>query len=264
LQMCCFLFADEAFAPQDRKAQGAFKRLITEPTLFIEPKGVDAFEVPNRLSVMLASNNDWVIAASEKERRYVAQEVAHHHQQDEAWFKPLYEELRNGGLEAMLYDLLAHDLGDWRPRQIVSTAALGRQHEESLSPLDQWWLDLLQTGVLTGAREPGSANEAVSNAYEEEVISFSDSGGAQHTRSVRREGLYDQARRSSPKLKGVSDTALGLYLGKRGCSNAWVRRRRGWHFKPLAWCRDEWLKRFPHTVWGEPSPEDWTFGEDPE
>ena len=54
LQQCCFLFADEAVAPQDKKAEGTLKRLITEPTLFIEPKGVDPFEVPNRLSVMMA------------------------------------------------------------------------------------------------------------------------------------------------------------------------------------------------------------------
>ena len=67
----------------------------------------------------MASNHDWVIAASEKERRYAAQKVAEDHQQKEAWFAPIYEELRHGGLEAMLYDLLAHDLGDWRPRKIV-------------------------------------------------------------------------------------------------------------------------------------------------
>jgi hypothetical protein len=117
MQMCCFLFADEAFAPQDKKAEGALKRLVTEDTLFIEPKGVDPFEVPNRLHVMLASNHEWVIPASEKERRYVVQNVAAAHQQDETWFKPIYEEMRSGGLQAMMYDLLDRNLGDWRPPQ---------------------------------------------------------------------------------------------------------------------------------------------------
>jgi hypothetical protein len=271
LQQCCFLFADEAAAPQDKKAEGALKRLVTEDTLFIEPKGIDPFEVPNRLSVMMASNHDWVIPATEKERRYVAQDVADAHQQDEAWFKPIYKEMRNGGLEAMLYDLLALDLGDWRPRQIVRTAALGKQMDESLSPLDQWWLELLQTGVLTGAR--GLANETISNAFEEESEEeeeIEDSGfyGGTRTRKrkrmVPRPGLYDQARRISPNLKGVTDTALGLYLRDRKCANAWVRRHRGWRFPLLAECRDHWVARFPHTVWAEPSPADWTFGEDGE
>ena len=47
-----------------------------------------------------------------------------------------------------------------------------------------------------------------------------------------------------------------------GCIHAWPAQRRGWRFPALADCRDEWVKRFPHTVWAEPSPADWTFGED--
>jgi hypothetical protein len=84
LQQCCFLFADEAVAPGDKKAEGAMKRLITEDTLHIEPKGVDPFEVPNRLHVMGASNHEQAVSAGEKERRYVVQRVAEARQQDES------------------------------------------------------------------------------------------------------------------------------------------------------------------------------------
>jgi hypothetical protein len=145
----------------------------------------------------------------------------------------------------------------------VRTTALAKQQEESLSPLDQWWLELLQTGVLAGARG-AKANEAVSNHYEEEVVSFTDSFGAQHKRTVLRDGLYDQGRRISPRLKTVSDTTLGRYLRDRGCINAWVKGDRGWRFPPLSDCRDKWCERFPHTVWADPSPADWTFGEEDE
>jgi len=263
MQMCCFLFADEAVAPGDKKAEGALKRLITEDTLFIEPKGVDPFEVPNRLHPMIASNHNNVVPAGEKERRYVAQKVSDAHQQDEAYFTPLYAQMRSGGLEAMLYGLLDYDIGKWRPRKIVHTAALSQQQEESLSPVDQWWLELLRTGVLAGVRGP-KPNEAVSNHYDEDVVAFRDNFGGEHKRTVRREGLYDQARRISPKLKGMSDTALGRYLRdpERGCVNTWVKRDRGWRFPTLADCRDKWCARFPDTVWADPSPTDWTFGED--
>jgi hypothetical protein len=169
MQMCCFLFADEAFAPEDKKAEGAIKRLITEDTLFIEPKGVDPFEVPNRLHVMLASNHQWAIMAGEKERRYVVQKIDEKHQQSEEYFAPIYKEMNNGGLGAMLFDLLEHDLGDWRPRTIVRTKALAQQQEESLSPLDQWMFGLLETGVLPGRPIGAKPNEAVCNAYEEEI-----------------------------------------------------------------------------------------------
>jgi hypothetical protein len=267
LQQCAFLFADEAVAPADKKAEGTIKRLITEPTLHIEPKGVDPFEVPNRLSVMMASNHDQAIAAGEKERRYAAQRVAENRQQSEAWFAPLYKEMRNDGLEAML----ARPLGDWHPRQIVRTATLGQQQEESLSPLDAWWFELLQTGVLTGA--DATPNTAISNSYEEEIEEeevteghgiFSGKQTRKRTRMVVRPGLYDQARRISPKLKSVEDAAFGRYLGKQGGARAWVKRKRGWCFPSLAHCRDKWLERFPHTIWPEASPPDWTFGEDDE
>ena len=55
----------EAVAPGDKKAEGAIKRLITEDTLFIEPKGVDPFEVPNFLHVMMASNHEQAVSAGD-------------------------------------------------------------------------------------------------------------------------------------------------------------------------------------------------------
>ena len=54
LRDACFLFADEAYWPGDKSSEGALKRLITEPTLLIEPKFVDAMTVPNMLHVLMA------------------------------------------------------------------------------------------------------------------------------------------------------------------------------------------------------------------
>jgi hypothetical protein len=261
MRQCSFLFGDECYAPDDKGAEGQLKRLISEPTLQIEPKGRDPIEEPNRLHVMLASNADWVVPAGAHERRFVVQEVAHTHRQDPNWFRPIYEQLKTGGCEAMLFDLLERDLGDWHPRQIVRTAALAGQQEKSLSPLDTWWLELLQTGVLTGA-DPLSPNRAVSNRYEEEEVIATDGYGGKRARKVFRDGLYEQARRISPKLKGESDTVLGRYLSQQGCKgggdHCWVRRRRGWQFPPLAECRQRWLERFPGTVWRDSETMEWT------
>jgi hypothetical protein len=186
LRQCCFLFGDECYGPKDKSAEGTLKRLITEPTLQIEAKGRDIVEEPNRLHVMLASNNEWVIPAGAHERRYAAQEVADTHRQDANWFGPIYQEMRSGGLEAMLYDLLNYDLGDWHPRQIVRTPALAKQQEESLSPFDQWWLELLQTTVLEGA-DSNHPDRAISNHYEEEI----------RTRRLRRAARAHGAARGS-------------------------------------------------------------------
>jgi hypothetical protein len=257
LRQCAFLFADEAYGPRDRSAEGTLKRIITEDTLTIEYKGRDIIEVPNLLHVMMASNNDWVIPAGAHERRFVVQRVSDIHMQDPTWFAPLYKQMREGGYEAMLYDLLVLDLGDWHPRQIVRTAALAEQQEVSLPPLDEFWLELLQTGVLVGS-SLSAPDRPISNRYEEEVVEPGNYGVGRR-RTVRRDGLYDQARSISPRLKGVSDTALGRYLADHGCTNTWVKRRRGWQFPSLPFCRSQWLQRYPGTVWRDPDLTAWRF-----
>ena len=115
--------------------------------------------------------------------------------------------------------------------------------------------------MLAGA-DPLSPDRAVSNRYEEEEVIGTDGYGAKRTRKVFRDGIYDQARRISPKLRGESDTALGRYLSQQGCKgggdDCWVRRRRGWQFPPLVECRQRWLERFPGTVWRDPETTEWT------
>ena len=273
LRQCCFLFGDECYAPQDRRAEGQIKRVITESTLFIEPKGRGKFRVPNMLHCMLASNHDWVVPAGPHERRYMVEKVAETHRQDAKWFDPIYTQMRNGGYEAMLFDLLHHQLGDWHPRQIVRTAALAEQQEESLSPRDAWWLELLQTGVLAGSNDL-NPDRAISNRYEVELVEHSgfsnygslDGGisGGERKRTIWRDGLYDQARRISPKLKGATDAALGRYLSNKNgwvrATRTWVQGERGWQFPPLAVCRKRWNERYPHAEWDD--TKDWTYPKD--
>jgi hypothetical protein len=249
LRQCCFLFADEAYVPNDKAAEGRLKRMVTEDTLTIEPKGLTPREEPNRLHIMMASNHEWVIPAGAHARRFVMQEVADSHRQEAAWFGPIYEQMQNGGYAAMLFELLHRDIGNWHPRQIVRTTALAKQQEQSLSPADAWWLELLQTGVLAGNDEL-APEKAISNRYEHTIIER-DGFGGERKRTIRRDGLLDQARAMSPKLKNESDAAIGRYLTKQRCVRHKVRRKRGWKFPPLAECRERWKKKFPHTVWNE-------------
>jgi hypothetical protein len=259
LRQCCFLFCDEAYGPKDKSAEGQLKRLVSEPTITIEPKGRASFEVPNRLHCMIASNNDWVVPAGPHERRWVVQRVSETYRQQETWFRPLYDEMKAGGLGAMLYDLLREDLGDWHPRQIVKTDALTEQQNESLSALDAWWVEVLHTGELVGSIDQ-EQHRAVSNTYDEEIEEFeTDDRGNVRTRKRmrRREGLFDSARASSPKLRAVSDHAIGRYLTSKGAVRNKPKGRRGWWFPSLATCRDQWCLTYPETDWSKDDVEEW-------
>jgi hypothetical protein len=247
----CFLFGDECYWPGDKQAEGTLKRLITEPTLFIEAKGRDAITVPNYLHVMLASNEQWIVPAGENERRYFLNAVSEAKMQNKKWFKAIDDQLKNGGCEAMLFDLMNYRLADWHPREVPKASGLVEQQARSLSPLDGWWVELLETGTLAGC-DPDHPERAVSNKYEDKAGAFSD-------RLVARPGLYDQARNIEPRLRAhTSDHMLGRYLADQGCDNTKkVLRKRGWVFPPLSECRKCWERRFPGWKWRNPNLTDW-------
>ena len=51
------------------------KNMITSPTCNIEPKGVDPYEIPNRVNLCIMSNNLYSIKQEQGDRRYVCFEV---------------------------------------------------------------------------------------------------------------------------------------------------------------------------------------------
>lgn len=233
LQDCALLFADEAFWPGDKSAEGTLKRIITEPELFITPKGVDGRSEKNRLYIIIAANADWVVPASLDERRYAAFNASEKRKQDRAYFVPLYRELDGGGIAAMMHELLALDMKGWHPRDDVpKTAALIEQKEQSLPPKDQWWIGLLREGILPQA-DTSNPRRAPSAA------------------------LFENARATVPKLKFASDHELGRALGERGCGRVKVSEGRGWQFPPLADARKAWAERIP-TEWDD-DDRDWVL-----
>lgn len=246
LRDACLLFADEAYWPGDKSAEGSLKRMITEPTLSIEGKGRDLVSVPNMLHVIIASNEDWVVPSGERERRWALFEVPDTHIQEAAWFEPIYAELESGGYSAMLYDFLNYDLGDFHPRKLPKDTGLLDQQRRSLSPLDSWWVELLESGRLWGC-DPRSPDRAVCSTYDREIDSFY----GQTSRTVKQPGLFDQARALVPQLRNhFNDTELGRYLSKQGCDNKKkVLRRQGWTFPSLKLCRTKWEERFPAWQW---------------
>ncbi|MBA4033805.1 MAG: hypothetical protein C0480_04250 [Bradyrhizobium sp.] len=252
LRDACFLFCDEAYFPGTLSAEGDLKRKITEPSLFIEAKGRDGIEVTNMLHIMIASNEAWIIPAGESERRFVQFNVSDVHMQDSEWFDPLFKQLVDGGLAAMLFDLLHHNLADWHPRNLPANTNLLEQQRLSLRPLDAWFVELLESGVLAGS-DPDQPHRARSGKWHKEV----DSGD--YTRTVLTNGLLDDARLIEPRLRAhISNNQMGEYLRGWGCDNTRrVLRERGWTFPPLAELRTRWMKLYPAWEWRNPSITEW-------
>ncbi|MEQ1953400.1 primase-helicase family protein [Mesorhizobium sp. CN2-181] len=158
LQRASLVYVDEGHWPGNKADEGAYKGIITEPYFAVQPKGIDIYFVPNCSHIICTSNNDWVAPAGPTARRLAIFRVSPQRVGDRAYFKALFDQMENGGREAMLYDLLNMELGDWHPRNdIPQTEELMEQKLRSNDSELAWFIDLLDAGRL-----PGSGNKYLS------------------------------------------------------------------------------------------------------
>jgi hypothetical protein len=152
LHDCCFLFADEAFFAGDKQHGDILKGLITEYTLTIEGKYRAVVIVRNRLHILIVSNRDWVVPASMTARRFAVTEALDTKKGQRAYFRAIIDQMENGGLGAMLHELLHRDLSHFEVRDIPETDELNEQKLLSLSSIERWWLAVLERGFLYRSR----------------------------------------------------------------------------------------------------------------
>ena len=149
LKDALLLFADEAFWAGDKAGEGALKALITEDQMTVEFKGKDALFLPNYLRIIIASNEDWVVPASQRERRYFCLEVSTEKQQDTKYFGAIHKQMKREGLEALLYFLKNHDCSRINLHKIPYTDALKRQQEHSMKSHHRFWAESIRNGYLS-------------------------------------------------------------------------------------------------------------------
>jgi hypothetical protein len=152
LETCCFLFADEVCGSDDKESEKQIMAYITEPTIPIEPKGLNLFEVPNRMTITMATNEDWAVPVAKGDRRFAVFDAADTYVKNVNYFDNLYECIEtSGGAAAFMEALLSIDLTGWKARSHVpDTEARREQAELSLGPIDAWWLCILESGELPG------------------------------------------------------------------------------------------------------------------
>ena len=152
LQNTLVLFADEAIWAGDKASEGKLKALVTEPTHWIEYKGIDKIPVDNYIRVILASNSDWVVPANMDDRRFFVVDVDESRAGDHAYFKAIREQMNNGGREALMDFLLNYDLSGVNLRAVPKTEALWAQKVASMSSFQSWWYGCLERGWVLNDR----------------------------------------------------------------------------------------------------------------
>ena len=124
------VFLDEALWAGDRKGEQILKALVTEDTFQLERKSC-ANPRKNRLRIMIASNNQWVVPVGTRGRRYCVLDVSNQYAEENdpahaAYWGPLQAQFGDyapdGGRAAMLYDLLHMDLSGFNVRAVPRSA----------------------------------------------------------------------------------------------------------------------------------------------
>ncbi len=118
MQNAVLVFGDEAIWDGNKKSIGKLKAMVTEENAMIEPKGRDLIPVKNFRHFILASNEDLPVHLDPDDRRFLVLKVCEEHKEDFPYFKKIDSELKDGGYEALLYDLLQTDITDFNPKAL--------------------------------------------------------------------------------------------------------------------------------------------------
>ena len=142
------VFSDEAFYPGDKPSISVLKSLLTEELFVFEGKFKTAKQMPNAITLIMASNEEWVVPAEMDARRFFVLEVSGKQANNHAYFEAIDAEMSNGGRSAMLHDLLHRDLAKFNVRAVPQTAGLLVQKLHSLELHVGWWHECLTQGYV--------------------------------------------------------------------------------------------------------------------
>ena len=145
----CFVFADEVFVSGQKKDEAALKMLITEPTTTIEPKGVDSYEQPNYLKILMATNDEYAVPVTHDERRYCVIDVANDKRGSYDYFCELAKACDSVEVQQhFLWEMLSIDLFDFNIRKVPETNAMKDQRLMSINSVARWLLAGFSAGSL--------------------------------------------------------------------------------------------------------------------
>ena len=149
-----FVVLEEAVFAADPNAENAAKVLITNQTLGVERKGIDAQTVRNFCHLLAFTNNDHAAPKTKDDRRWLTLHTPDRFANDHAYHAKLRACIEGGGDAAFIHYLRQIDLAGFNPAKMPETAEARRQRAETLFAKDSvggWLLLCLQDGGFTTA-----------------------------------------------------------------------------------------------------------------
>jgi hypothetical protein len=244
------LFADEAFYAGDKRHESMLKSLVTEQTITVEAKGVDAEAAPNYVHLIMASNEEWVVPVGFDERRFCVLDVSSTHMQDSTYFSAIEQQMKSGGYGGLLHMLLSMDLSGFNVRRMPKTSALQEQKVFSFTPEQEWWFGKLQMGqVFAGEPWP---EHVLASRLAFDYTSYGRTWNTNHRGNATRLGRF--LRSACPHGWKLRVQLTGKHsVVTEGGEIKTVERPHAYVLPDLATCRAHWDSAFggPYS-WEEP------------
>jgi hypothetical protein len=149
LERSYIVFLDEAVFVGDRRSTESLKSVVTEAVLQINEKHQPSRQIESYHRLVAATNAQHFKHTDIDDRRDFVLKLSEARKDDHDYWHALNQEIEQGGVEAMVHDLLAMDLSGFNVREKPQTVALLEQKLLSLDHIPHWWHECLQQGEVT-------------------------------------------------------------------------------------------------------------------
>ncbi len=138
---------EEAVWARDPKGEGVQKSVVTERHTLIERKGQDAIKGQSFARVLITSNEEFVVPATEGERRFLVLRMTNENIAGPV-VQAMMAELRDGGYQRLMFELMHADIAGFDPVRPPVTDALLAQIAHNMGVVEEWWQKTQENDAL--------------------------------------------------------------------------------------------------------------------
>ncbi|EFN6654562.1 DUF5906 domain-containing protein [Escherichia coli] len=199
------LFIDEVIINSEKDAN-KIKTIISEETLTLEKKGIDAQSVSNFSRLIFASNSEKMLRAGIRERRYLVLTPSPERAQEKGYFDHLHNWINNGGASHLMHYLLHYNISTFDPHRAPATKGLADEILSNLPLLESFIYSELCSETPFGGQARIFATEEVNK-----LINYSLERGENITVYAARRKIGHIFKKIKLEPMGRNDRGDGIY-----------------------------------------------------